>query len=254
MNIREYVDNPMGKGDSSIPNRKQLIESLDIKYRGLIRNKGNNIKMSIYKTGNRTDDIYFHLIIPSETERTNTYDVVFKFSDTKREHRKSLSISEYDVFVFSNSPSFAYTFAYVYAKNNLFISELSDKLGKEFFKKAPDVRNRFGIVTYEKYVYFGARFILDSKRMNRAFCDMIARPYHKDQFSVRIRKLETIMAEYSKAEKSLRRKQNDVDKSPSSSRSVDGKTVLSKKSPVKSITELKKKQPKSNKIKKKVGR
>lgn len=39
MNIREYVENPMGKGDSSIPNRKELIEYLNLKYEKLIQKK-----------------------------------------------------------------------------------------------------------------------------------------------------------------------------------------------------------------------
>lgn len=242
MNIREYVDNPMGKGDSSIPNRKQLIESLDVKYQRLIRNKGNDIKLFIYEAKNKTDDIYFHIIIPSETERSNTYDVVFKFSDPTKELRKNLSISEYSVSVFSNSPSFAYTFAYVYEKNGLFIHSLADRLGKDFFKKSPDVRNRFGIINYEKYVYFGARFILDSKRLNRAFMTMISKPYKADPFKHRIRRLDVILTEYQKAEKTLRQKKK---KEESGGRPVSiNKTVEPKRTSIKPIKPMKKKQPK----------
>lgn len=205
MNIREYVDNPMGKGDSSIPNRRQLVDSLDIKYAELIRKKGNKIKMITYK--DRFKDIYyFHLIIPSESERDNSYDVVFRFSDESKKHHHELSISNYDVAVFSNSPSFAYTFAYVYAKHGLFIEWLSNKLGEEFTKKKPEVRNRFGIVNYEKYIYFGARYILDSKRLNRALLDMGSKVYTRLVLGNEIRTLPTIMKEYHNADAELRRK------------------------------------------------
>lgn len=206
MIIREYISNPMGKGDSSIPNRKEMIGILDTKYDRLVHSKGNDIKMDIYKAGNKTDDIYFHLVIPTETERTNSYDVVFCFSDSKRQHRNELSISNYDVTVFANSPSFAYTFAYVYEKNGLFVTSLKRKLGKEFFKNAPEVRNKYEIINYEKYVYFGAKFIIGSKRLNKAFLDMIAKKYHPEFFERRIRTLETIMAEYKKAETKRKRK------------------------------------------------
>lgn len=260
MNIREYVDNPMGKGDSSIPNRKELIDSLEVKYQRLIREKGNKIEMKAYRARNKTDDVYFHLIIPSESGRGNSYDVVFKFSDTKREHYNELSISKYDVSVFSNSPSFAYTFAYVYEKNGLFISQFKQKLGKEFFRNAPEVRNRFGIINYEKYVYFGARFILDSKRLNRAFLDMIARPYSADLLLKNVRKLDVIMAEYRKAETKLKKKKNSANQE-SSQRSggrtlKDNRSVVFKTDVSKSSAYIKKKtaktpgRPKSNKVKK----
>lgn len=209
MNIREYVDNPMGKGDSSIPNRKQLIESLNIKYENLIRTKGNKIKMVAYK--DKLKDIYyFHLVIPSESERNNSYDVVFMFKDESKKHHHELSISNYDVNVFSNSPSFAYTFAYVYAKHGLLIDWLSYKLGKEFITEKPVIRNRFEVINYEKYVYFGARYILDSKRLNRALLDMIARPYTKLTLQREIRKLPDIMKEYHNADAELRRKRKKL--------------------------------------------
>lgn len=205
MNIREYVDNPMGKGDSSIPNRKQLVDSLNIKYEELIRKKGNKIKMTTYKDKLK-DVYYFHLVIPSESDRNNSYDVVFRFSDESKQYHKELSISNYDVAVFSNSPSFAYTFAYVYAKHGLFIEWLSKKLGEEFTTKEPEIRNRFGIINYEKYIYFGARYILDSKRLNRGLLDMSAKIYTRLILSREIRSLSDILKEYHNAEAELRRK------------------------------------------------
>lgn len=251
MNIREYVDNPMGKGDSSIPNRKQLMESLNLKYENLIRNKGNKIKMTAYKDKLK-DVYYFHLVIPSESERKNSYDVVFQFSDPSKQYHRELSISNYDVRVFSNSPSFAYTFAYVYAKHGLMIDWLSSKLGKEFVTKEPVVRNRFGIINYEKYVYFAARYILDSKRLNRGLLDMIARPYTKLALGREVRKLSDIMKEYNNAEAELRRKKKKQKaKEENNGRPTDrSKTVQSKPAKSSSVKTSKEKiQPKKKTVK-----
>lgn len=236
MTIREFINNPMGKGDASIPNRKELAESLDMKYQRLIRNKGNSIRMVIYKSNNKTDDIYYHLVIPSETERTNSYDVVFKFSDTKKEHKNELSVANYDIAVFSNSPSFAYTFAHVYMENGLFVNSLKRKLDKDIVKKEPEIRNKYGIVNYEKYVYFGARFIIDSKKMNRAFLDTSAVKYSQEVLNSRIRSLEVILAEYRRAATKLTHK-----KKQESKRQMQGKSVIPKSSIGK---EIKKKTPK----------
>lgn len=230
----------MGKGDSSIPYRKEFVDSLSNKYAVYIRNKGNKIKMNAYY--NKLSGEYtFHLIMPSETERTNTYDVVFQFSDPKKEHNQELSISNYDVTVFSNSPSFAYTFAHVYAKNGLLINDLKSRFDKIIFRKEPVVRNRYNIVNYEKYVYFGARYIIDSKRLNRAFLDMIIKPYKKQHFVYSIRTLDTILKEYDIAESEVKKKRKkDSNKESRRSRTTgENKTVQPK-----SISMVKKVSPK----------
>lgn len=205
MTIQEYIDNPMGKGDASLgANRSILVNVLTQKYNVLTNKK--KIRMTCYKARGK---YFIHLIIPSETERKNTYDVVFEFSDKDKEHDKELSIRKYNVKVFANSPSFAYTFAYVYKKHDLLIDSLVKKLGKDFVKIAPDVRNRYQIVNYEKYVFFGAKYILDSGILNRAKLDSEAKSLVGATFPLaKVRSLEEIMDEYNKEAARLRKDKN----------------------------------------------
>ena len=202
MTIQEYIDNPMGKGDSAMgANRTLFVNMLTQKYNILTHKK--RIKMYAYKARNK---YFIHLVIPSETERNNTYDVVFEFSDKDREHEKELSIKNFNVRVFANSPSFAYTFAYVYKKHNLLIDSLVKKLGKEFVKIAPDVRNRYQIVNYEKYVFFGAKYILDSGILSRAKIDKDAKSLVGGTFPLtKVRSLDEIMDEYNKEAAKLKK-------------------------------------------------
>lgn len=203
MTIREYLDNPMGKGDSSLPNRKAMIQVLEQKYLELDRKKGKLIKMKCYREPLR-DVYYFHLIIPSETDRDNTYDVVFRFYDSEKKHYKDLSISGFDVQMFTNTPSFAYTFAHTYKQNGLLIASLGKKLSRRMIQDPATVRNRFGIVNFDKYLYFGARYIVDSKRMNRIALESVTIPYNSVTFGNKIRSLDQIMKEYDVAAKKLR--------------------------------------------------
>lgn len=204
MTIQEYIDNPMGKGDAALSkNRILMLNTLNQKYEILTSKK--KIKMKCYRAGKK---YYIHLIIPSETERNNTYDVVFEFSDDKKEWSKLLSIRNYSVRVFANSPSFAYTFAYVYKKHDLLINSLVKKLGKEFVKIAPDVRNRYQIVSYEKYVFFGAKYIVDSGILNRAKIDSQAIAVLGGFPASKVRSLEEIMDEYDKEYNKLRKDRN----------------------------------------------
>ena len=254
MNIREFLENPVGKGDASIPNKSLIIGALDMKYDKLTdgsKGKQKAIKMNIFRNPS-SDTYYFWLVIPTETERDNTYDVVYKFLDKEKMHRKDLSINKYDIQIFSNTPSFAYTYSYVYNKEGLLIKELADKLGRRFLTDSPDVRNKNENIMYDKYIYFGARYILDSKKMNRVVLETIAKPYDEKYLHSHIRSLEKIMDDYRKAENKLKKKKTKqsnpekVNKSTSKTSGVHYKTPVKQNKGISKTTKVK---PKVNKTK-----
>lgn len=199
MKLKDFLENPAGKGDSST-NRAILRSILDSKYDNLVKNK--HISHKIYKVLNK-QEYYVHLIIPSETERTNTYDVVLKFTDSG-DTNSDLTILNYDVTFFCNAPSFAYTFGYVFYKDGLLINELWDKLGKTIINNAPSTRNRYGIVNYDKYLYFGAKYVYESRLLIKSTLRLRSINYSKIVFHGSIRNLDTIMSEYQKAKNKLR--------------------------------------------------
>lgn len=232
MTIKEYIENPAGKGDSSF-NRAATISMLNEKYENLIKEK--KIKIRVYKQ--MTTGAYFvHLIIPTETERDNTYDVVYYFyqdKDNKKPH-----VKDYQVKFFANTPSFAYTFLNVYHKNGLFIESLKEKFDKIFFTDEPKVRNKFGIVNYDKYLYFGAKYIMDSHILSKGSLELRAVNYIKQTMNSTIRDFDTIMHQYRKAENKLKEKK--------------GKEVKKAKADARALDDNKKVQPmvrKANKIK-----
>lgn len=208
MTLANFLENPIGKGDASIPNKSLILGALSAKYDKLTdgsRGDKKTIQMKVYR--NSGSDVYwFWLVIQSESERDNTYDVVFKFFDASGHNDATKPISKFDFQVFANTPSFAYTYAYVYNENNLIIPELKDRLGRTFYMDAPVVRNRNQNIMYDKYIYFGARYILESKKMNRLALEMIAKPYNEKYLVSHIRTLSTIMEEYRKAEAKLKKK------------------------------------------------
>ena len=105
-----FLDNPMGKGSSVIMNRNQIKEFLNNRYDSLI-NKFGNFKCTPYVV---SGSYFFHLIIPSESERRNTYDVVVEFVDLVQDetdtlHETDKSLKNYKIRLFSNCPSFTFT-------------------------------------------------------------------------------------------------------------------------------------------------
>lgn len=241
MILKEFLENPVGKGDASV-NASLITESLNLKYEASYSDDKKKIEVKVFHQPLK--DIYWiWLIIPSETGRGNTYDVVYKFINPDPKNRLGVSISKFNIEVFANSPSFAYTYAYVYNKNGLLIPELNSKLGRAFMGKSPDTRNRNQIILFDKYVYFGAKYILDSKLLNRAIADVKAKKYDERYLVMNIRSLSKIMDEYDIAEQKVRKKKlvekkkgGNKGKDDRNSSSSMGVKLVPKKSSISSVT------------------
>ena len=67
------------------------------------------------------------------------------------------------MFLYSNSPSFIYTYCYVYNQKGLLIDKLKSKLPQMALTKFPEVRNPIGSLGYEKSTYIAARYLIDGK-------------------------------------------------------------------------------------------
>jgi hypothetical protein len=198
----EYLDNPMGKGNSAITNKKLIQEDLNKRYNKLIK-KHKDFKYVIYKS---KDSYYIHFKIPSETERGNDYDVVLKFyPDFGTDLKYNNYLGNYTLKFFSNSPSFIFTYAYVYNKSNRLISELNNKYSTEVLQNKPVVRNPNQVLGYEKSVYFACLYMKNHKELsNKMILNANSTTYIPNIFKESIRDTDTILKEIEKADKELK--------------------------------------------------
>ena len=205
MTLKELMTNPAGKGDSSMTNRAILLSLLDSRYYDYIKEK--EIKCKFFKQLN-ANVYYIVMKVPTLKSRDNSYDIVFQLSDEKSLYSNSTSIVDYDIKVFSNCPSFVYTFAKVYKDNGLFIELLSEKLPKINLTQAPEVRNRYGIVNHDKYLYIAAKYLYESRStlLNKSTLSLRCVTFSKPVLLQSVRTFDQIMNEYQKAERALRRK------------------------------------------------
>lgn len=234
MTLKDFLTNPSGKGDTAL-NNKAIASILDGKYSKLIETKERLIKCNIYKVLTR-EVYYIHLVIPTETDRGNTYDVVIELSDIEGAHKRDTSIVNYETRFFSNAPSFAYTYAKVYKDNDLLIHSLYGKFDEQQIKGNPDVRNRYGIVGYDKYLYFGVKYIYESKMLNKIAIGYRAIRYSANLFVPQIRSTDKILQEYHRAEAKLRKKQGKSPVSKSDNKSLRGDAGIYKNQPVKPVS------------------
>ena len=201
MNIREYLDNPMGKG-AIIPGKQAIINDYNTRFDKLIEDKKFSIK--IYKD---KDDYYFHIIQVTESERENDYDVVIKFYPKDKTNKAEDSIINYEVSFFSNCPSFTYTYAYAYNNAGLLIDILAKKYDEKILSMAPVVKNPSNMINFEKSLYFACKYILyDPKYVSKTYLKSAAQKFGKRNFINSIRTNNMIEFEIQKANKVLQEK------------------------------------------------
>ncbi len=158
--LRQYIDNPSGKGSAYLAKRATIKQGLNLTFIKLLRESKRAFTATpyIYDTG----DLLYHVTVPSEFYKTNKicYDVLFllKASQQRRAMR--------EIQVFSNCPSFVYTYCYVYNKKGLLIEDFKDKLPTEALTQAPVVRNPIESMGYEKSTYIAARYLMDGFCLN----------------------------------------------------------------------------------------
>lgn len=153
--LTSFLNNPTGDSGSASQGRKLVFEDLENRFTALRRAK-KVFKHSIYKVG---EDIFIKVEVPSETIDDFGYDVVIKFKDVQK---SSTSIVSNNIQVFSNSPSFVYSYAYTFNMFQLLIPELASKFDKQVLADLPKVRNPDAITFYEKTITMAMMYIRDN--------------------------------------------------------------------------------------------
>ena len=134
----------ISKGQSGAAPR-YLLMGLDQVYEKI---KGQIVVLKA-QDSNRGTTVY--LSVPSETKSNLKYDIVYWFNS---EDKINLDTP---LKVYSNSPNFAYNFAYVfYQENSLLFPE---KYPRDIISQAPRIRNPYGLYGFDKHVYSGLKYL-----------------------------------------------------------------------------------------------
>jgi len=189
MNMSKYLTNPMGKG-ASVLSFAPIRNELDKQYNIL----QHAITVAWYSMG---DFLVAHVKVPSHSIENLFYDVLIEI-DTESIPDNITVINNANVRVFSNCPSFVFTFANIFQKNGDFIDWAGGKYPKEIMKKDPETRNPAGIVSYERSLYLAFKYILSNGRnyKNRVKLNLVsakAKQILKD-----VKSSEEILKEYQK--------------------------------------------------------
>ena len=156
--LRVTVNNllkPMGKGASAV-SLKPLIESLTVKY---YKNIASDIKIYSFITGDKKKEYYIYSKVPSEQNSTNSkdvyYDVILQFYPKNSTDEGLMSFESYFLKVFSNCPSFTFTFTYTFKSIGGLVDFIPNKYySKEALKENAKERNPNGLLGIEKSIWY----------------------------------------------------------------------------------------------------
>lgn len=162
---------------------KGIIEDYRERYDAMVQNPKKVPRATTYTItpGNR---VIVHFKIFSESLDGFAYDVLIELSAEKT----AVSFEECDIKIFSNSPSFVYSVAYVFAhwdpdsqkptkkgkgmmidtlkgklpRDRMLIPGVENRLGKKPVHDPPEVRNPMGLPLFDKSIYYAIFYMLDN--------------------------------------------------------------------------------------------
>ena len=125
MTLTKYISNPTGKGTAYVANRQAIKSGLNMMYIKLLREHRREFYAMpfIYENG----DLLMYVKVPSEDYEHNkiSYDVLFLLK-----YNQQLKRANRQMTLYSNSPSFIFTYCYVYNQHGLIIDKLKSLADK----------------------------------------------------------------------------------------------------------------------------
>lgn len=107
---------------------------------------------------------YIHIKIPSTSNDGKTvYDVIIRFFPQNKQMEKELSLQNYWIQFFSNSPSFMYKYAVLYKNHGYLIEELYDKMDPKYLDTLPEKTNKDMELSYDKSLYLACKYLASHK-------------------------------------------------------------------------------------------
>ena len=193
--LRNFYKNPSG-GSASALALGAVRYGFERRYEGVTKKLKKKIPVTIFRENDTS--FYYHLLVPSDT-RSMDYDVVIHFFETVEDPEKThMSLKDWQVEFFSNCPSFVFTYAYAYNKNNLLIGWLGDKLGSEVLGNKPNEKNPSLLLLWDKSIFYAIHHIMTHVQFSqRYFAIRNSREFNQESFAAAIRPFDSIMFELS---------------------------------------------------------
>ena len=171
MLLLDCFNNPSGNGSMS-KDISSAKAGFDKKYEGF----KTAMSANVYEV---KDKYYIHVKVPSSVDSI-FYDMVL---ETKIPTNGKTILHTDGFKLFSNSPSFAFSYANMYAEKRIFITDLRHKLTRAMVKKAATSRNPNNVLSYDYTIYCGLKYIIDNNLVSNESLSSVAKKVSKYEFT-----------------------------------------------------------------------
>ena len=197
ISLRQYMENPTGKGTAFVAKRALVRQGMIKTFVYLLQHyrKAFYAIPYILDSGN----LLFHVKIPSEKYNENklSYDVFFELEKDDGKRRAQQNIK-----MFSNCPSFIFSYCYAYNTKNLIIDRMKHYLPNEALTMPPNVRNPDLQMGFEKSTWIAACYLVQGGCLTDQYISKFGQKINSDketQIFNALVSFDTIMAVYQKA-------------------------------------------------------
>ncbi len=164
LTMGQFLINPTGKHSANVARRDRIRADLTSRFHKLYRERKKGFVLSLFKyPKDKTIVAWFK--IPSEelNKSSLTYDVLleFQYPPSAKELPHSITYNNLkylNMKVFSNSPNFTFTYAYVFNKEGFVIDWMKSRMSQRSLNEEPVKRNPDQGFGFEKSIYFSILF------------------------------------------------------------------------------------------------
>lgn len=156
MSISQMVSNPTGKYSAFFASRARVKAQLDSIFINNLRRYRKQFYAVPY-IDNVTKNIYFYVAVPSEAYYMNRirWDCIIEI-----EYDAQKTLENRNAKFFTNSPSFIFTYAYVFNQENLLPDFIKQKMPTQCLTVPPVIKNPVETRGFDKILYQALKYLL----------------------------------------------------------------------------------------------
>lgn len=209
MSISQMVSNPTGKYSAFFASRARVKSQLDSIFINNLRRYRKQFYAVPYIDSN-TKNIIFYVSVPSEAYSINKirWDCIVEI-----EYDSTKSLDNRFAKFFSNSPSFIYTYAYVFNQEGLLPNFIKPKMPPQCLNQPPVIKNPVETRGFDKILYQALKYLLIGGCLTDDYITKYKQPWNtitKAQVTVRVADTDRLVTIYQNAKhmESVRRGTN----------------------------------------------
>ena len=172
LTMGQFLSNPTGKYSSNVARRDRIKADLVARFRKLYRERRRGFSVAFFRFP-KEKTITAHIKVPSEelNKSTLNYDVVLEFTypPSAKDLPTSVnftSLKYMPMKVYSNSPNFTFTYAYVFNQADLLVEWMKPRLSRQSLEEEPTKRNPDLSFGFEKSIYFAVLYLQEFSLRN----------------------------------------------------------------------------------------